>query len=220
MQNSYQYYGGVEYFEQIPVLTEIEQVMYINDSYKGQMDGVCKIHPNASNLAPYVKYSCVNCLAKNLVTMRKRATGINVECRISGNDELATDISGLEIKVEFSKGIVTLIINSNRVTTKNFTFNIRQNQIPVLVVESLKTTYNYNGIAVGTMVGIPVCESVLLGRKCLSFEDHGFDFINRSVPRGYPSWSEVKEIRKKQKNFEGQIWIHRMCRECKEVYKY
>jgi hypothetical protein len=82
-----------------------------------------------------------------------------------------------------------------------------------------RTGVHYYGEAVVSLIGIPICETILTGGKCLSFVSSktvNNDFTVSAVPTGYPAWTELQKdvIRSGHKNYLGQIWVHLKCKKC------
>jgi hypothetical protein len=198
---------------------------------KDKPAGYCRIYSNTHDkrysVSPFVSYNCSKCLGTDLVFNRSTCLGIDVEFNFEKPtiDTSATfiDISKFDkVKFRLNRGVCELYFDQHVPKTSNFTFVCRPKQNPLLKVSICRTRNEiFYGKCIGTMIGIPICESILRCEPCktlLSVEPIK-DFSINSVPRGYPNWTELhKEYIREDKNRPiGKIWVHRKCKRCTDA---
>lgn len=201
---------------------------------KDRPAGYCRVynlkHGKRYSVSPHLSYNCAECLGADLIYNRSVYPGIDVELTIMKHESnidatRAIDISKLEkVQFKFNKGVCELIFSrhtSCRVV--DFTFLVRPGQSPLLRVNGCRSRGGemFYGTHTATMLGIPICESILRGETCrsLSSNEPIRDFSINSVPRGYPAWTELQReyIRADTKRPVGKIWVHRKCKRCTDA---
>lgn len=189
--------------------------------------GYCKTYNSSHgvrhSVTPYTSYSCAECLAEYLIKLRSNSPGIKIMCSILGesSDATAVDIStSRTITAKLSKGICELTLDGITIQVSQFVLRAgsSSNREPVLELKEcrLRNGTAYYGMAKASLLGIPVCASLLYGRTCLWEEST--DFTVCSVPRYYPAWTELSDVSTlseiSDRNYKGKIWVHLHCRKC------
>lgn len=219
------------YFEADDSIKRGMRTQIIENRPTGYCKTVGSFHNIKHSVSPWCSYNCDECLANALVKARTVSRSIDVELSIHDSD--ATNNQKRDIKTftkidcKIANGVCEITCD-NKITfvLNEFQFIVRENQNPIVIIKKCihpKTQITLYGNAMAVLIGIPVCENILLGKQCcsLSGEIDARDFKVNSCPKGYPYWSEVeKDMNKNNKTrFAGTIWVHRKCRECSEQEK-
>jgi hypothetical protein len=209
------------------------------DIIKNKPEGYCKTqkHGVRHSLTPFSSHSCGECLASFLIHARETSPGVKLLCAIGRPDnEPAQNIEKYEnISVKITKGICELKIGMSvsalgstgsviKISDFELMHDASTKKLVLVIPECYikrSNTWLY-GETMVSLIGIPICESILTGDQCLAInndnESADLDFAFNSVPAGYPAWAEVREnvIRSNHKNYVGQIWVHLKCKKCRD----
>jgi hypothetical protein len=198
-------------------------------------EGYCKNprHGGRHSISPYTSYSCEDCVASILVDTRATSPGIKLELHIIAppadtDRDKTRDIANVDpITVRFNKGTCEIKTGTNTMTVQTFELLTGDDAKPRIVIPACynrRAGVYYYGTTIVTLLGIPICETILYGGKCLSLsnENSSNDFIVNSVPVGYPAWVELQKdtVRSGHKNYTGQIWVHLKCKECHDRFSH
>ena len=187
--------------------------------------GYCRIvnpkHGKCHSVSPFVSYNCANCLGTDLVYNRSSYPGLDCDIEITGSGP-GIDVSKLEkVQFRFTRGVCEITFDQHGlVKTNNFVFVVRTGQKPLVKIFGCSRGNDvFYGTKVGTMLGLPICETILRGHQCKSLtREASTDFFVNSIPNGYPGWVELQqeyEVGTKKRPV-GKIWVHRKCKRCTE----
>lgn len=192
--------------------------------------GYCKTHRAnhgiRHSITPFTSYNCTDCLARYLVELRASSPGVTIRCSVLGKSMESVakavkviDISNIKsISVKLIRDVCELRIGDEVVTVRDFV--LRAGTPPMLEMKECYTKLTtYIGECNASLLGIPICASLLFGRECLgSTIRPANSFTICSVPISYPGWDEIVDIPDlgDKKNYKGKLWIHFQCKACRE----
>jgi hypothetical protein len=192
-----------------------------------KVDGYCQTynltHGKRYSITPHTSFNCAECLADALIFNRAFQPGIDVEVIIpkSSNTNNVNIDELNKVQFRLNKGICELTLDQyGTIKTTDFIFKIRVGQKPQLTIGTCKLkNVSYYGNCTITMLGLPVCKSILMGMPCKSIKAESKDFFVCSVPRGYPGWTELqREFNRDGKSRPpGKIWVHSKCKACTDM---
>jgi len=190
-----------------------------------KVEGYCQLynvtHGKRYSVSPHVSFNCAECLSSSLIYNRNYQPGCDVEIDIpkpSGAGQIV-DINDLaKMQFRLNRGTCELTLDQIGIVKINdFVFNVRPGKIPLLTVSSCKrSNIMYYGKRTITMLGLPICRSILMGATCHGQNQVSKDFFVNSVPRFYPGWTEIqREVNREGKTRPpGKIWVHSKCKFC------
>ena len=182
-------------------------------------------HGKRYSVSPWVSHNCVECLAKDLVHTRDISPGVNADIEIEQyqpKTNLIVDIKSFDkLSIKLTMGRCEITMGRNPpLLVKHFSLVIRDGK-PLIIVGAIinnRTNEEFVGKSLGILTGIHICETILTGGKCRSFEqEYGTrDFMTASIPVGYSSWYEIQAVMVRNDKIRdiGKIWIHRKCKRC------
>lgn len=187
--------------------------------------GYCKKSGNPRHgvrhsVSPWISHNCAECLAEDLIHTRAISPGVDIDIVAAPTEGARTiDIKTFEkISVKLVAGRAEVIFGRQApIILDQFELIIRTAQKPVIILGSCFN--KYSGKSIGTLTGIHICETILMGGICKSLDPSGptyNDFMTRSVPVGYSAWTEIMSnmTRNNKTREAGKIWIHRKCKRC------
>lgn len=191
-----------------------------------KVDGYCQLynltHGKRYSVTPHTSFNCAECLSSSLVYNRAYQPGCDVELDIPKPEGPGVNcVDMTKVQVRLSKGICEISLDQYGVAkTSEFMFKVRPGKLPLLTLPSCKIRNTaYYGNRTVTMLGLPICKSLLMGMPCAGQNQPSKDFYVNSVPRGYPGWTEIqREFNRDGKTRPvGKIWVHSKCKFCMDA---
>jgi hypothetical protein len=194
-----------------------------------KVEGYCQIYNNIHgkrySVSPHCSFNCVECLSMSLVYNRAFQPGCDVEIDIPKPNGPGIDINELtKVHIRLNRGSCELMLDQHGIVkTNEFVFKIRPGKIPLLTLVGCRRGNSvYYGKRSATMLGLPICKSLLMGQPCHGQNQVSKDFFVNAVPRFYPGWTEIQhEVNRDGKTRPvGKIWVHSKCKFCTDFEQH
>jgi hypothetical protein len=167
----------------------------------------CKSIFTPKHAAPFgsnVGYHCIDCLSALLVDLREKSFGAIIKMKF-GDGEDSND------KIVIKFGINNDVWIDNSIGSYPFEW-IESASGPLIQImdKCIIDGVEKKGTCFAQIKGRQVCENIILGKTCYSFNEHVkiSNFMIESVPSGVCGWVE------NQTDSIGKVTVHRFCPKC------